>query len=591
MMILLFPKRRLKQRQQQQAFTVVQWRLLFLVVVALFCRNSTNPCHQYHVVATAAAATDTGSSSSSSSSSNIHSQQPEQQQHPDPNDEDYENMVYIGRLYDYDNDDVGGDDNNDKMAEAQDGNGRQQEQQQSQQQQQRHQQQRMGFDTDNTVRYLFGTSFDEAHRTIEQAELAHLPHHPDHPPHDIAQQQPDDVVHDKNNKQQQQQQRTLLAEQRRHDPAWHGQVPADGRPRPYGHVETNRLDGGVTPVKAVRVDPFFIDTAAVTNQEFAKFVAAVQYETEAEQYGWSFVLASFLASSSNTSSTQTQQQQQQQHDEPTMEVDPEAEHWVAVQGAYWRQPEGPGSSYKYRQQHPVVHVSHRDAAEYCHWKGKRLPGEREWEAAARWLHGGPTNRTLYIWGDPAMLSVSSTNPTDDTNATMTTTNTNASELPLIDLDREWQTAAQYANLWGPDEFPWQNAGHDGWRGTSPVRYYKPNKAGIYDLTGNVWEWQRGGKHKARIVRGGSYVDSLDGSFNHAATAGARAVIHGTTTTGNVGFRCVKSPKRRVEHHWTWHDEEEHGPLAVEDQCKCIYMYNIHVGLSFSGCVVSGNGTT
>ena len=85
------------------------------------------------------------------------------------------------------------------------------------------------------------------------------------------------------------------------------------------------------------------------------------------------------------------------------------------------------------------------------------------------------------------------------------------------------------------------------------------------MTGNVWEWMRGGKHKSRIVRGASYVDSLDGSINHAATLGARATLHGTTTTGNVGFRCVKSPKRRTEYHWVYHDEEVHGTLAIEDE--------------------------
>jgi hypothetical protein len=67
------------------------------------------------------------------------------------------------------------------------------------------------------------------------------------------------------------------------------------------------------------------------------------------------------------------------------------------------------------------------------------------------------------------------------------------------------------------------------------------------------------------VRGGSYVDSLDGSVNHAATLGARDNVHGSTTTGNIGFRCAKSPKRRTEYHYVWHDEELHGTLAVEDR--------------------------
>merc|ERR1719201_1434926 len=75
----------------------------------------------------------------------------------------------------------------------------------------------------------------------------------------------------------------------------------------------------------------------------------------------------------------------------------------------------------------------------------------------------------------------------------------------------------------------------------------------------------GGKHKARIVRGGSYVDSLDGSFNHAATIGARATLHGTTATGNIGFRCAKSPKRRNEYLYDSDEMRQYGQLALEDK--------------------------
>lgn len=368
--------------------------------------------------------------------------------HPDPNEEDYPNMIYIGA-----------------------NNGTH----------------RIGFDEPNGVKFIFGTSFDESHKEIEEKDLLLHSHHKEDMPKTREQ---------------------ILKER-------HGEVNPEG-PKPFGHVDEHPLDGGVTPPVVAHIDPVFLDETLVTNKEFGKFVRSVYYKTEAEHFGWSFVLSSFLPNADDL----------HKHDK-----DPEAEHWIAVDGAYWREPEGPGSSYKYREDHPVVHVTHRDAAEYCKWLGKRLPGEREWEAAARAGHYGPTNRTLYAWGE----------------------------------DDSWDVAAKYANLWGTGEFPWENNAEDGWRGTSPVRHFPPNAYGFYDMTGNVWEWMRGGKHKARIVRGGSYVDSLDGSFNHAATLGARSTLHGTTSTGNVGFRCAKAPKRRIEYHYKDHDESTHGQLAVEDE--------------------------
>jgi formylglycine-generating enzyme len=310
----------------------------------------------------------------------------------------------------------------------------------------------------------------------------------------------------------------------------------------FGHVETHPLDGGVLPPTMVTVEPFWLDATPVTNQEFADFVAHTYYITEAERYGWSYVLESLLVGFTD----HKQSLQFDSIDTRTYEVDPGAQHWVACPSTDWKRPQGLRTTYKGQEDHPVVHVSHRDAAEYCSWRKKRLPGEREYEAAARWYHVSPTEepseqqqqpqqsylvRNKFLWGN----------------------------------ESSWEIAMEFANLWGKGEFPSENLGWDRYKATSPVKAYPPNINGFYDLTGNVWEWMRGGTNKKRILRGSSYVDTLDGSYNHAATLGARAETHGTTTAGNIGFRCAKSVQKREEHHWTWHDEETHGELSPEEE--------------------------
>jgi len=129
-------------------------------------------------------------------------------------------------------------------------------------------------------------------------------------------------------------------------------------------------EDGELPVHTVRLRAFRIDTTAVTNAQFAAFVADTGYVTDAERAGVSAVF--------------------HLHVDPRAEVlgaVAETPWWLSVRGASWRS--GAGGT------HPVVHVSWHDAQAYAAWAGKRLPTEAEWELAAR---GGLEGRR-YPWGD------------------------------------------------------------------------------------------------------------------------------------------------------------------------------------------------
>lgn len=151
-----------------------------------------------------------------------------------------------------------------------------------------------------------------------------------------------------------------------------GSKPAGGHQHSPGHSrQTSAFDPAHEvyddegPVHSVTLPPFFMDIQEVTNEEFARFVQATGYKTDAERQGASWVFRQG------------------------------AKDWELVEGANWRHPLGPEDSIEDRMNHPVVHVSWQDAAAYATWAGKRLPTEAEWEYAARAGRRGQT----YPWGD------------------------------------------------------------------------------------------------------------------------------------------------------------------------------------------------
>jgi len=257
---------------------------------------------------------------------------------------------------------------------------------------------------------------------------------------------------------------------------------------------------GEGPVRPITLQPFHIDACCVTNERFMDFFNATGYKTEAERFGWSFVFHLYLA-------------------RPVLARIKErvagSEWWCKVEGANWRHPEGEATNIKKRWSHPVVHVSYQDAKAYAEWAGKRLPTEAEWECAAR---GGLVQKR-FPWGDELLPE-----------------------------------GKHRCNIW-QGRFPMNDTGEDGYQGTAPALSYQANGYGLYNVAGNVWEWCHdwfspnfhvngprvdpvgppSGDRK--VVRGGSYL--CHNSYCNRYRVGARTSNTPDSSTGNMGFRCVR----------------------------------------------------
>ena len=263
------------------------------------------------------------------------------------------------------------------------------------------------------------------------------------------------------------------------------------------------------PVHIVAVSGFWMDRYAVTNAHFALFVKATGYVTLAErplnpEEFPGAPVENLLPGSMVFHKTRG-----------TVDLRNSANWWVWTPGANWQHPFGLRSTLEGLEKHPVVHIAYEDAEAYAHWAGKELPTEAEWEFAAR----GRLDGARFTWGD-----------------------------------EHFPAGRAMANTW-QGEFPWQNLLTDGYEGTSPVGSFPPNGYGLYDMTGNVWEWcadwygddyyqKAAGNNPTgpetgaeRVIRGGSFLCAENFCTNYRVAGRS----HATPDSGlnNLGFRCVR----------------------------------------------------
>lgn len=284
--------------------------------------------------------------------------------------------------------------------------------------------------------------------------------------------------------------------------------PGGGAPQDAVHVAGGKTfvgtrqpdipQDGEGPERAVTLADYALEAMTVTNARFAEFVKATGYVTEAERFGWSAVFFG-----------------DQAHLDAATRVGSQLPWWHKIDGAHWRQPEGPGSSVADRMDHPVVQVSWHDANAFARWVGGRLPSEAEWEHAAR----GGAVRKRFPWGD--------TEPDDDDNI--------------------------FCNIW-QGRFPSVNTCRDGYARTAPARSFGPYGAGFYAMCGNVWEWTgdpfrirsvskaaklrnaHSGRYAEKVLKGGSFLCHITYCYRYRIAA--RMAMTPDSAGSNTGFRVA-----------------------------------------------------
>ena len=276
------------------------------------------------------------------------------------------------------------------------------------------------------------------------------------------------------------------------------------------------------PIHRVYVDGFFMDQTDVTNAQFAAFAKATGYVTIAERKPRA---EDFPGAPPENLVAGSVVYTPPSHPVP---LNNHFQWWSYVPGANWQHPLGPKSDLNGKDNYPVVHIAYADADAYASWAGKRLPTEAEWEFAAR---GGMTGQP-FVWSE------------------------------------EFRVSGKFMANTHQGHFPDKDTGQDGFIGIAPVASFAPNKYGLYDMAGNVWQWTsdwyrpdyyaqlaRAGRvarnprgpessfdpsepdQPKKVHRGGSFL--CTDQYCSRYIVGTRGKGEVNTGTNHLGFRCVK----------------------------------------------------
>lgn len=287
------------------------------------------------------------------------------------------------------------------------------------------------------------------------------------------------------------------------------------------------------PIHKVKVDGFWMDETPVTNRQFKEFVDATGYVTTAEIAPTLDEIMSQVPPGTPPPAPELLVPASLvfKGSKGPIPLNNHFSWWDWKPGANWKHPLGPDSSIEGKEDHPVVQISWYDANAYARWAGKRLPTEAEWEFAAL----GGQKDAKYVWGN-----------------------------------EEFSEENPQANIW-QGKFPYKSTKKDGEFGTTPVKNFKPNPYGLYDMSGNVWQWcsdlynvsyykeeakkeisinPEGPKEsydpdepyaKKYVHRGGSFL--CHDSYCKGYRLAARMKTCPDTSLNHLGFRCVKDAQK------------------------------------------------